>query len=268
MSYELIHAAIEGNLEEVERLIGAGAELDFKDECGQTALIWAAACGQTATCNLLLERGANVNLQSDRGLTALTASATYGRTETCELLLSFSADVNLKNKDGLTALMSAAQNGQKEICKLLISKGAKIDEKDFNDYWSCIVRHIAIKLFKIGATIFGVVCVAGVVALIISPASIVAVGALGASLLASLGTSAASLVGVSVASKAIAITAGSAISAAVVGTGCFGLYKGLQAFVTMGLKFNVEKNVIGAATAADTTVGAGAGASAAVLSAA
>ncbi len=220
MSYKLIDAAIEGNLAEVERLIDAGADVNFQDELGKTALMCAALKGHTDICKLLLEHKAEVDMKDEYGQTALMWAEREIHTETANFLKSY---VALKNLD--------------------------------------------ITLFKIGATIFGVVCVAGVVALIISPASIVAVGALGASLLASLGTSAASLVGVSVASKAIAITAGSAISAAVVGAGCFGLYKGLQAFVTRDLKPKTA-NITGTATervsAADTTVGVGAGASAAL----
>lgn len=120
-------------------------------------------------------------------------------------------------------------------------------------------KNLDIKLLKMGATIFGVVCVAGVVALIISPASIIAVGALAGSLLASLGTSAAGLVGGAVASKAVAITVGSVISATVVGAASCSLYKGLQAFVTRDLKSKIANGTSAAAEeGSDTGISASA----------
>ena len=55
---ELLKACKKGNLEEVERLLGQGADIEAKDDDGKTALMLAAIMGHTETENLLREKGA------------------------------------------------------------------------------------------------------------------------------------------------------------------------------------------------------------------
>ena len=59
------------NFEKVKELINKGADIEAKDEEGQTSLMWASHRGHGVVVKLLLEKGANVDAKSLSGKTAL-----------------------------------------------------------------------------------------------------------------------------------------------------------------------------------------------------
>jgi len=59
--------------------IEGGADIQAKDNFGQTSLQWAAACGSKRMVQLLLDRGADVKAVSMGGKTALDMAMTSGR---------------------------------------------------------------------------------------------------------------------------------------------------------------------------------------------
>ncbi|MGB6064639.1 MAG: ankyrin repeat domain-containing protein [Desulfomonilaceae bacterium] len=73
----------------------------------------------------VLDLGANVNSRDDRGETALMVACFEGHAEIVGLLLKRGADVNAKTKYGYTALQAASANGHTEIVDLLKGHGAK-----------------------------------------------------------------------------------------------------------------------------------------------
>ncbi|MHC4542315.1 MAG: ankyrin repeat domain-containing protein [Planctomycetota bacterium] len=120
-------------------LIANGAEVDIKHPGGETVLMSAATAGRTEAVKLLLEADANVNAKNDRGQTALHVpldirNSDYHKyrlsKDTIELLLASGADVNLKDKEGRTPLHLAAESADRDIVKLLLDKGAKVNAKD------------------------------------------------------------------------------------------------------------------------------------------
>ncbi len=60
-----------GNLEEVKDLIGKGADVNYQDEEGISALMQAAACKDLELVKFLISDGANVYLRDFNGNTAL-----------------------------------------------------------------------------------------------------------------------------------------------------------------------------------------------------
>ena len=87
------------NINKIKRLIASGADVNAKNENGQTPLHWA-----------VLE----------------------DRIEMAKLLIASGADVGAKNKDGETPLHWAVDNDNIEIAKLLIDSGAKVNVKKRN----------------------------------------------------------------------------------------------------------------------------------------
>ena len=66
-SRELFTAAETDDAAALERLIGAGADVDAKREDGKTALMLAAEGGHTAALETLLKAGADVNAEEEDG---------------------------------------------------------------------------------------------------------------------------------------------------------------------------------------------------------
>lgn len=63
---KLRKAAKKGTLDEVKRCLAGGADVDFKDDGGNTALMWAAFNGHLRVVEMLLEEGADPLLKSYR----------------------------------------------------------------------------------------------------------------------------------------------------------------------------------------------------------
>jgi len=123
--------ALNGNLENVQKLVAAGTPVDGTDEAKSTALMWAAFNGHTAVVAYLLEQGATVDLKDINGRTALLYASSGPYPETVGLLLRKGADVNIQGTtEGFTALMMAAAEGQAEVVRVLLLNGALVDTID------------------------------------------------------------------------------------------------------------------------------------------
>ena len=90
----------------------------------------AAFLGNIEAINQHLAAGADVNAKNDIGETLLHLAAYNDHKEIAELLIAEGADVNAKNDDGGNPLHYAAFWGHSEIAKLLIAKGANVNVKD------------------------------------------------------------------------------------------------------------------------------------------
>jgi len=94
----------------LQELLRASVDINTPGQEGYTALHSAAAYGdnlQVAT--LLVANKADLDLKDDRGDTALQVAAAYGNLQEATLLVANKADLDLKDKDGDTALDLAEQ---------------------------------------------------------------------------------------------------------------------------------------------------------------
>ena len=71
---EFIKLCAEGNAEKIEEAINNGANIEAKDDNGNTALILAASEGYTQIVELLLQYGANINAKDNKGYTAFSVA--------------------------------------------------------------------------------------------------------------------------------------------------------------------------------------------------
>lgn len=89
-------------------------------------LIVAAREGKADVMRALLSAGdADVNVRDERGNTPLIEAARFGYDDTARALLERGANFQLKNRDGQTALALAAQNGHADVVRMLKEAGAK-----------------------------------------------------------------------------------------------------------------------------------------------
>ncbi|XP_041359487.1 ankyrin-1-like [Gigantopelta aegis] len=84
-------------------------------------------CGNLNIVQRLLAAGADVDAQDFIGVTSLHLACTSGNTEVVELLLSRRANVLLKDIDQETALVRACYAGNLEIIKMLVAAGSDVN---------------------------------------------------------------------------------------------------------------------------------------------
>lgn len=104
-------ASLFGHEECVKLLIAAGAPVTVRDKEGAgTPLHHAAAGGYLSICELLIEKGAEVNAKDDDGETALHTAARGGHLETVKFLVEKGADISLRSTGFKTAADEAGED--------------------------------------------------------------------------------------------------------------------------------------------------------------
>ena len=121
------------DLEAVNALIDAGADLNIQDSGGGTPLSFAAVVGYTDIARALIDAGADLNIQDNSGQTALHYAA-EGSTDIARALIDTGADLNIQNDLGNTPLHRAALLGSTDIARALIDAGADLNIQDINDF--------------------------------------------------------------------------------------------------------------------------------------
>jgi hypothetical protein len=91
----------------IEGLIAKGADINARDNHGETPLFTAACCTSKEVVELLLAKGADINVKDYQGWTPLWQAVNNQQKEIVELLIAKGADVTVKNEDGKTLLQWA-----------------------------------------------------------------------------------------------------------------------------------------------------------------
>jgi ankyrin repeat protein len=126
----LLHAAKGANIEVVEDLLQKGTNPNAaRNQDGNTALIYAASSGNTATVKSLIKYKADRNATNKFGDTSLMIATENGNTDNIKLLLT-KANVNAMNQDGDTALTLAIKYGTTDAINLLLKEGADCIDVD------------------------------------------------------------------------------------------------------------------------------------------
>lgn len=124
----LNQAALEGDMENLSKLLKLGTWVDFYSKDGQSALMKAAQGAKVLAMEALLDAGADVNLQDAEGNSSLhhLAKNLNKKTEAAlNLLLAKGANLELKNANGETALSIAAKHSNAEGVMILTAKSGE-----------------------------------------------------------------------------------------------------------------------------------------------
>jgi len=133
----LMWASAAGLTEVVRALLAKGAEVEWRNEFGNSALsetaVGSRGATQAAVAEALLAAGAQADAANVNQRTPLMLAArqVYGvEIGFVKLLLENGANLNAVDKDGRSALMYACESGQTETARLLIESGAGLSARD------------------------------------------------------------------------------------------------------------------------------------------
>jgi hypothetical protein len=122
----------------VARLIAAGVNVNAADEDGRTALIWASEFHHEAVVAQLIRAGADMNAADNMGKTALIYASAVDSEAVVAQLIAAGADISAGNQYGYNALMYASEYGHEAVVAQLIDAGANVNA--VNNYGTTAVR--------------------------------------------------------------------------------------------------------------------------------
>lgn len=126
-------AAYAGQTQSIKELRHYGAKYSIKDRGGSTALHWAMDGGNLELIDWILDDGADLHATDYNGWTPLLrVAAVGGNSDVAALLLRGGAEINKRDKDGKTPLMIAVVNGHQALVELLLQKDADLSVQ--NEY--------------------------------------------------------------------------------------------------------------------------------------
>ena len=113
-----------GHSEVVPLLLDAGASPNAVTADGEPAAALAAGSGDAAILAMLLDAGADPNARGESGVAVLVPAAIAGDAAIVRLLLDAGADPNTLAEQDLSVLALAVDRGNTEVVRLLLAAGA------------------------------------------------------------------------------------------------------------------------------------------------
>lgn len=124
--YRAVHG---GDIDQIERHLYWGSDINAQDAEGNMPLHVAAERGRLVVVRLLVENGADVNARNRDGQTPIFVALMAGRTQIADLLLQHGASLE---PDAL--LHAVAENGvaDRDVIRFLVARGGRIDAPGAN----------------------------------------------------------------------------------------------------------------------------------------
>ncbi len=110
-------------------LLEHGADVNARDEWGDTPLHVAAEHQNPETVLVLLDRGAKIEAADTYGDTALHNAAQHDKIQIVAILLKRGADPNAENRKGETPVHEAARYASLDSLKILVNEGGDISKR-------------------------------------------------------------------------------------------------------------------------------------------
>ncbi|MCU4155160.1 ankyrin repeat domain-containing protein [Carboxylicivirga sp. A043] len=130
---EYFEAALNGNIDLVQKAIDSGVDIEARNENGYTALMLSGYNGHHHIIKLLLEHKPNIDAVDGLNRTALMFASTGPFEAAVEVLIKAGANVNaIDSHENWTPVMFAAGEGQLGVIKLLVANGADLNKVDID----------------------------------------------------------------------------------------------------------------------------------------
>lgn len=123
----LVCFAAEGRLDDVEKLLRQGCDVNMHDSTGDSPLMAAARNGHLSVVKVLRSSGAELNFTNKEGSTPLIAATENGNMDTVDYLVKNGSIVNASRADGWTAVFVATEKSRCDIVELLCRYSADVN---------------------------------------------------------------------------------------------------------------------------------------------
>ena len=124
-------AVDEGEVDVVQVLIDAGADINIQNDEGSSPLNTACASGALDVVKMLVEAGAGLRATDNKGHTCLILAARFRQTKIVRYLVGL-PEVELNHRDtvkNFTALHYSVENEDTDVVRVLIDAGADIETR-------------------------------------------------------------------------------------------------------------------------------------------
>ena len=140
----IFKAAYEGNIEQLKRLIAAGADFAERDANQRTPLHVAAYASHEKALELLIKAGADANAFDNESYDIVTIAAVANDVDVLKAALELGTSAgNVTSPYEGTALIAAAHLGHHEVVKILIDAGAPLDHIN-NLNWTALMESVVL----------------------------------------------------------------------------------------------------------------------------
>lgn len=141
--YSGLHrAAYDDDVDAIQRLARAGANVEIKDSHGRTPLHIAAFQSRDEAVRALADAGADANALEYQAYDIVTIAAVAGDVEMVRLALSVGCNSgNVTSPYDGTALIAAAHLGHAEVVRTLVEAGAPLDHVN-NLGWTALIEAV------------------------------------------------------------------------------------------------------------------------------
>lgn len=127
---ELISAVMWYSIEKTEELIKLGANVNGRDDNGNTPLHYACWKGYIEKIQLLFKNKANINARNIDGDTPLHTACQWGKNKVVKFLIKNNVNVDVINKQGNTPLYEACDIGAIDIVRILLERKPNVNVKN------------------------------------------------------------------------------------------------------------------------------------------
>ena len=123
-------ATQENKIAMIQATMKLGADINGRNQHGQTAVMIAAENGEIDVVCSLIQHGANIHLRNQHGKTVLMIAAQRGHIAIVKELIQHGANIHARNLKGESIVMIAAKAGKFATYKAWLKLGANPKDKD------------------------------------------------------------------------------------------------------------------------------------------
>lgn len=121
------------NMQEIELLVNAGADLSMCDEYKRNMVFICAIGGHAAAIPLLIRHGVDPNSHDNRGQTCIENAIILRHLPCITALIENGVDIETACARGKTPLLMAVSYNSEDIVAYLLKAGANLEAKDWYD---------------------------------------------------------------------------------------------------------------------------------------